>query len=70
MGDTSSIDNVAVKAILAGNDLIITTNYQSDLNNIKTAINNGTLSETTIEKLATRIIAWKYYKGLLLENQK
>lgn len=70
MGATSSINDVAVKAILAGNDLIITTNYQSDMTTIKNAINNGTLSETTIDKLAMRVIAWKYYKGLLFENQK
>ena len=70
MGATSSIDNAIVKAILAGNDLIITTNYQSDMTAVKSAINDGTLSETTIEKMATRVIAWKYYKGLLFENQK
>lgn len=70
MGAVSSIDNAAVKAILAGNDLIITTNYKQDISAIKQAINDGTLSETTIEKLAMRVIAWKYYKGLLFENQK
>lgn len=70
MNATSSINNAAVKAILAGNDLIITSNYQKDITNIKNAINTGTLTKTTIEKLATRIIAWKYYKGLLFENQK
>lgn len=70
MGAVSSIDNAAVKAILAGNDLLITTNYKQDISAIKQAINNGTLSESTIEKLAMRVIAWKYYKGLLFENQK
>ena len=70
MGATSNISNVAVKAILAGNDLIISTNYETDIRDIKNAINNGTLAEVTIEKLATRVIAWKYYKGLLFENQK
>lgn len=70
MGATSSIDNAAVKAILAGNDLIISTNYQTDITNIKNAVNNGTIPESTINKLSTRIIAWKYYKGLLFENQK
>lgn len=70
MGAVSNVDNVAVKAILAGNDLLITTNYKQDISDIKNAIQNGTLSESTIEKLATKIIAWKYYKGLIVENQK
>lgn len=70
MSAVSSIDNNAVKAILAGNDLIISTNYKTDIADIKQAIEDDTISQTTIEKLAMRVIAWKYYKGLLFENQK
>lgn len=70
MGAVSSIDNAIVKAILAGNDLIITTNYSSDIATIKSAINNGDISEDIIDKLCFRILAWKYYKGLMFENQK
>lgn len=70
MGAVSSVDSAIVKAILAGNDLIITTNYKTDISDVKKAIQDGTISETTIEKLAMRVIAWKYYKGLLFENQK
>lgn len=70
MGATSSIDNAHVKAILAGNDLIITTDYESAFNEIKTAVDNGTISENQIDKLAFRVLAWKYYKGLMLENNK
>ena len=67
---TKNIDEVAVKAILAGNDLIISTDYEKDIKDIKNGINNGTISIELIDKLATRVIAWKYYKGLLFENQK
>lgn len=70
MGATSNIDNKTVKAILAGNDLIITTDYQEAVREIKNALQNQTLSENLINKLSFRVIAWKYYKGLLLENQK
>lgn len=70
MDATNIISDTAVKAILAGNDLIITSDYESDIRDIKNAINNGTLTEDTIEKAAMRVIAWKYYKGLLFENQK
>lgn len=70
MGATSSIDNAVVKAILAGNDLIITTDYENDIANIKKSISDGSISEDIIDKLAFRVIAWKYYKGLMFENQK
>ena len=65
MGATSSIEDVTVKAILAGNDLLIVTNYEEGIDSIKEALNNGIISEEIINKLAFRIIAWKYYKGLL-----
>lgn len=65
MGATSSIDNATVKAILAGNDLVITTDYATSFNDIKSAIENGTISEELVNKLAFRVIAWKYYKGLM-----
>lgn len=69
MGATSSIENATLKAVLAGNDLIITTDYEDSFNQIKNAINDGTISEELIDKLAFRIIAWKYYKGLLFTTK-
>lgn len=70
MGAITGTSEAAVKAILAGNDLLITTNYENDVRDIKNAINNGTLSEDAIERKAMRVIAWKYYKGLLFGDQK
>ena len=70
MGAVADIADATVKAVLAGNDLIMTTDYQSSINAIKTAINNKTIDENLIDKLAFRVIAWKYYKGLIFERQK
>lgn len=70
MGAVSKIDNASVKAILAGNDLIITTDYNKSISEIKKALSDGTLKEDDINKLAFRVLAWKYYKGLIYENQK
>ena len=70
MGALDSIDNSTVKAVLAGNDLIIVTDFQSSIEEVKDAVRNGTISEDLINKLAGRILAWKYYKGLMYENQK
>lgn len=70
MGAITSTDNATVKAILAGNDLIITTDYEKSIKEIKDVIENKIIDESLIDKLAFRVIAWKYYKGLLLEQQK
>lgn len=70
MDAVSSINDSVVKAILAGNDLIIVTDYENSINSVKKAINNGIISEKLIDKLAFRVLAWKYYKGLMFENQK
>jgi len=69
MAAVSSIDDVVTKAILAGNDIIITTNYKNGIESVKNAINNNTISEEQINKITLRILAWKYYKGLMT-NQK
>lgn len=70
MGALSGIDNTAVKAVLAGNDLIITTDYENSFTSIKTAVGNNTITEGQINDHALRVLAWKYYKLLLLNNQK
>jgi len=70
MNALSQVDKSIIKAIKAGNDLIITTDYENDIKTIKEAINSGDLSEELIDKLAFKVLAWKYYKGLLMENQK
>ena len=58
-------ESPAVKAILAGNDMLITTDYEQAYNDIKNAINEGTITQENIDHSVFRIIAWKYYKGLL-----
>ena len=70
MGAVSSIPNKTVKAILAGNDLIMVTNYKESFDEIKKAVNDGTISEKQINKLSLRILAWKYYKGMMFDIQK
>ena len=70
MSAVSSIDDATVKAIIAGNDLIITTDYNGSISAIKNAISSGVISEDKIDKLAFRVLAWKYYKGLIIENLK
>lgn len=68
MNALNNIDDKAIKALLADNNLIITTNYEESFNEIKNAINNNELSEDTIDKLVFKVLAWKYYKGLFLSK--
>lgn len=70
MGATSSIPNAVVKALIAGNDIIMVTDYEDAVNQIKRALDNGTISEDLIDDANHRIISWKYYKGLMFETQK
>ncbi len=68
MGATASIENKEIKALLAGNDLLIVTDYEEAFNNIKKGLDDNTISENLINKLAFKVIAWKYYKGLMYEK--
>lgn len=70
MGAASTINDAVVKAVQAGNDLIIVTDYSDSINQVKTAIENGTITESDVEKLALRVLAWKYYKGIMFKTEK
>jgi len=70
MGAVASINDNTIKAILAGNDLIITTDYEEGINSVKQAIKDGTIDKSLIDKLAFRVLAWKYYKGLMFDTVK
>ena len=65
MGATKDIENATVKAILSGNDMIITTDYDGSIKSIKEALTNKVIDESLIDRLVFRVIAWKYYKKIL-----
>ena len=66
MGALDSIDgNKYEKAVLAGNDILIVSDGSAAFNSIKTAVDNRTISQETIDEAVTRILAWKYYKNML-----
>ena len=56
---------VAVMALEAGNDLIITTDYRTQLPKVLEAVENGTLSMDTIDTACRRVLTWKQALGLL-----
>lgn len=56
---------VAVMALEAGNDLIITTDYHTQIPKVLEAVENGTLSMDTIDTACRRVLTWKQALGLL-----
>ena len=58
-------ESAAVMAVQAGNDMIITTDFQTQIPQVVEAVNNGTIDEAQVDQSVTRILKWKYYLGLL-----
>ena len=56
---------VAVMASEAGNDLMITSDYRTQIPKVIEAVENGTLSEETIDVACHRVLTWKQAIGLL-----
>ena len=54
----------AVKAVLAGNDMLISSNYDKQITAVINAVNDGRISEDIINKAVTRILCWKLSLGL------
>lgn len=55
----------AVKAVLAGNDLLLMTDYEEGYNAVLSAAKNGTIPQDQIDRAVFRVLAWKYAKGML-----
>ena len=58
----------AVMAVNAGNDMIITSDFITMKDQVLNAVNNNEISEDTINQAVERVIAWKYYSGLLKKS--
>ena len=70
--DDRALDNVSnkyLKAITSGNDLIITSNYDDAINEIGNALINNTISEELINYHVLRVLSWKFYKGMMLDEK-
>ena len=53
-----------IEAILAGNDIVMVTDYKKSIKEIKQALKSGKLTQEMIDYMVFRVLAWKYYKGL------
>ena len=59
MGAVADMENVYVKAVNAGNDLLITTDYQTGYNQILNAVKCGEISEETLNSAVERVLKMK-----------
>ena len=56
---------VAVMALEAGNDLVLTTDYRVQISKVLAAVENGDLDEAVIDDACRRVLRWKQALGLL-----
>lgn len=66
MGAVSNDEDAVIKAVLAGNDLIIVTDYEKAFEKVKKAVEDRKIQEETINKMVENVLAWKYYKEMIL----
>ena len=65
MKAVSKDNDAVVKAVLAGNNLLIVSDYKGSIEAIKKGLEEGKISEELITEAAKRVIAWKFYKGMM-----
>jgi beta-N-acetylhexosaminidase len=63
--DYTGESEAAVAAVLAGNDLLCCTNFETQIPAVIDAVNNGIISETQIDGSVLRILKWKDDIGIL-----
>ena len=56
---------VAVMSIQAGNDLVLTSDYRTQIPKVLESVENGTLSMDTIDTACRRVLTWKQALGLI-----
>lgn len=66
----SGDDNIAVAAVMAGNDLLCTSDYQTQIQAVLDAAAAGKLSEEQISRSALRVLSWKEELGILKASEQ
>ena len=69
LADFVDQDQAALQVILAGNDLILGSSYQTQIPYLLQKVATGELTEERIDESVKRILSWKYDLGLLPSSQ-
>lgn len=54
-----------VEAVLAGNDIVMISDYKKCTEELRQAIKTGVISEDALDYMVFKVLAWKHYKGML-----
>lgn len=65
LADFISQEEAGLAALQAGNDLVMSSSYQSQIPYVIQAIENGEYSEEQLNQSVARVLAWKQELGLL-----
>lgn len=65
IGEYSGEYPSTVTAVLAGNDMLTVSDIETSFNEIKQAVDDGIIEQSTIDHAVMRILAWKYFKNLM-----
>lgn len=57
--------NAAVAAVIAGSDMLISSDFVNQYNAVLSAVKNGTISKSRIRQSVLRIVQWKVNLGLI-----
>lgn len=57
--------SVAVMAVQAGNDMLVTTDFETQIPQVVAAVEDGTIPMEQIDQSVARVLSWKYDLGLL-----
>ena len=69
LADFVNQDEAAFQVILAGNDLILGSSYQTQIPYLLKKVSSGELTEERIDESVRRILSWKYNLGILGTSQ-
>lgn len=56
--------SAAVLAVLAGNDMVVTTDFAGQIPQVIDGVRAGIISEELLDRAVARVLGWKYYLGL------
>ncbi len=62
--------DVAVMSIQAGNDLVVTTDYRTQIPRVIQAVRDGALEEEAVDAACLRVLRWKLELGLLERTEE
>ena len=67
MGAVENIDSgdAAVKAVLAGNDLIITSDLKTQYEAVLQALKSGEIGDNRLDESVCRVLLWKLKMGII-----